>query len=142
MSGKQTYLTWIVVDDEEYGTFFTRAFSEKQLESRLDFFLSGRLLVEKLEDESGELPDLILLELQSWKPVGIETLSAIRSHPRGKHIPVLIVSDSASPATISFCYQLGVNAYVIKPGRFDDLAYFVNSICRYWLEMSDQLTRT
>ncbi|RZK74795.1 MAG: DUF4395 family protein [Pedobacter sp.] len=41
---------------------------------------------------------------------------------------------------ISLCYLLGINAYVMKPRRFDDLAYFVNLIYRYWLEMSDQLT--
>ncbi|RCR70984.1 response regulator [Larkinella punicea] len=142
MTGKQTYLTWIVDDDEEYGTLLTKAFSEKKLDSRLDFFLSGQLVLEKLDDVDGELPDLILLDLVLPKRDGIDILLAIRSNPRTMHIPVLIVSTSTSPATISLCYQLGVNAYVMKPGQFDDLAYFVNSICRYWLEMSDQLTRT
>ena len=142
MSGKQTYLTWIVDDDEEYVTLLTKAFSEKRLDSRLGFFLSGQLLLEKLGDADGELPDLILLDLQVPKRDGIETLLAIRNNLRTKHVPVLIVSTSTSPATISLCYQLGVTAYVMKPGRFDDLAYFVNSICRYWLEMSDQFTRT
>ena len=141
MIGKQTYLTWIVDDDAEYGTLLTKAFSEKKLDSRLDFFLSGQLVLERLGDTDGELPDLILLDLELPKQDGLETLLAIRNDPRAKHIPVLIVSKATSPATISLCYQLGVNAYVMKPDRFDDLAYFVNSICRYWLEMSDQLTR-
>ncbi|KAA9356912.1 response regulator [Larkinella humicola] len=142
MTGKQAYLTWIVDDDAEYGLLLQKAFFEKKLESRLDFFLSGQLVMERLDNADGELPDLILLDLELPKQDGIDTLSAIRNNPRGKYIPVLMVSNSASPATISLCYQLGVNAYVVKPNRFDDLAYFVNSICRYWLEMSDQLTRT
>ncbi len=105
MSGKQTYLTWIVDDDEEYVTLLTNAFSEKRLDSRLGFFLSGQLLLEKLGDADGELPDLILLDLQVPKRDGIETLLAIRNNQRTKHVPVLIVSTSTSPATISLCDQ-------------------------------------
>src|SRR5215204_4750986 len=60
-----------------------------------------------------EEPSLILLD---YNPVsGTDTLRHLKSHPDFNHIPVVVLSEVASPNHIRQCYQLGANSFIKKP---------------------------
>jgi two-component system response regulator len=49
-----------------------------------------------------------------------------------RRIPVVIVSASDYPADINRAYELGVNAYMIKPMDFRDVEHLFATITQYW----------
>jgi CheY-like chemotaxis protein len=129
-------LTFIVDDNKDYCELLKRAFADNYPNSRLEFFYSGQALLDRLADLSGKLPDLIMLDLIMPEPDGLATLIKLNESHLLRRIPTIMVSVSDSSEDINNCYQEGVNAYVMKPSRLDDLKYMVNSICRYWLDTS------
>lgn len=127
-------LTFIVDDNEDYCELLKRAFADNYPNCRLEFFFSSQALLDRLEEVGGTLPDLIMLDLMMPELDGLATLTKLKQSQRLKRIPTVIVSVSDSPEDINNCYHEGVNAYVMKPARLDDLRYMVDVICRYWLD--------
>ncbi len=80
-------------------------------------------------------PGLILLDLNMPRKDGREALQEIKSHPRLKRIPVVILTTSQSDEDIIRSYDLGVNSYVRKPVRFQDFVEQVRELGRYWFEI-------
>lgn len=79
------------------------------------------------------LPALILMDLNSHGVDGREALVAIKSDPNFKEIPVVILTTSANPKDVAFCYQAGANAYHVKPVRHDQYLLLLRSLMHYWL---------
>ena len=79
------------------------------------------------------LPALILLDLNSHGVDGREALVAIKSEPRLKDIPVVVLTTSANPKDVAFCYQAGANAYHVKPVRYDQYRLLLGGLLQYWL---------
>ncbi len=79
------------------------------------------------------LPALILMDLNSHGVDGREALVAIKTDPVLKEIPVVILTTSANPKDVAFCYQAGANAYHVKPVRHDQYLLLLRSLLHYWL---------
>ena len=79
------------------------------------------------------LPALILMDLNSHGIDGREALVAIKTDPLLKEIPVVILTTSANPKDVAFCYQAGANAYHVKPVRHDQYLLLLQSLLHYWL---------
>src|SRR5579863_8142208 len=62
-----------------------------------------------------ELPGLILLDLKMPKVDGLEVLRQIKGDPALKTIPVVVLTSSREEQDVLRTYDLGVNAYVVKP---------------------------
>jgi two-component system, response regulator len=80
------------------------------------------------------LPALILMDLNSHGVDGREALVAIKSEAGLKEIPLVVLTTSANPKDVAFCYQAGSNAYHVKPVRHDHYLLLLGSLLRYWLE--------
>lgn len=78
-------------------------------------------------------PLLLLLDLKMPKLDGIEVLQRIKSDERLRTVPVVMLTSSRESTDLEKCYRLGVNAYVVKPVRFDDFAEAVKLVGRFWL---------
>ncbi len=78
------------------------------------------------------LPDFILLDLNMPRMDGREFLSIVKTDPKLKRIPVLIMSTSDSPRDVLTCYELQANAYIAKPLDIDDFITLVESIRDFW----------
>ena len=63
-------------------------------------------------------PHLILLDLNLPKMSGIEFLQRVRSDPRTRAIPVVVLSLSERDRDVTACIQLGAEAYLVKPINF------------------------
>jgi len=84
----------------------------------------------------GNTPKVILLDLKMPKVSGIEFLMKIKSDPRTKSIPVVILTSSAQDPDIERCYELGANSYIVKPVEFDNFAKTVADLGMYWVVMN------
>jgi two-component system, response regulator len=78
-------------------------------------------------------PKVILLDLKLPKVDGLEVLRAIKSDPRTKSIPVIIMTSSSEQRDVIDSYQLGVNSYVVKPVDFDGFSKAVSELGCYWV---------
>src|SRR6058998_1125337 len=78
-------------------------------------------------------PKVVLLDLKLPKVDGLEVLRAIKSDPRTKTIPVVVMTSSQEERDVLNSYQLGVNSYVVKPVDFDNFSAAVADLGCYWL---------
>lgn len=96
----------------------------------LDFiFATGAYAGRRVEDA----PKLILLDLKLPKVDGLTVLRRVKSDPRTKRIPVVVMTSSREEQDVVESYELGVNSYVVKPVDFDQFAHAVADLGLYWL---------
>ena len=86
----------------------------------------------EFSDRSDGNPVLILLDLKMPRMDGIEVLRQLKSDLRMHTIPVVILTSSRESKDLETCYQLGVNAYVVKPVNFLDFVKAVKEIGIFW----------
>jgi len=77
-------------------------------------------------------PAVILLDLKMPKVDGLEVLRLIKSDMELKAIPVVMLTSSREEKDLIASYQLGVNAYVVKPVNFRDFADAVKELGVFW----------
>ncbi len=78
-------------------------------------------------------PKLILLDLKLPKVDGLEVLRQIKSDPRARTIPVVMLTTSHEERDIVESYQLGVNSYIVKPVDFEQFTEAMRTLGMYWL---------
>ena len=79
------------------------------------------------------LPGLVLLDLNLPYWSGFEVLEWIRQQPQLRRLPVVIFSSSSRPDDIARAYDVGANAYLVKPNALADLASMVTALRDFWL---------
>jgi CheY-like chemotaxis protein len=77
-------------------------------------------------------PAVILLDLKMPKVDGIEVLRQVKSDPNLKMIPVVVMTSSREEQDLLNSYQLGVNAYVVKPLKFGAFVEAVKQVGAFW----------
>ncbi|AXA84130.1 two-component system response regulator [Lysobacter oculi] len=77
-------------------------------------------------------PSVLLLDIKMPRMDGLEVLQRIRDNEELKHIPVVILSSSREESDLAHSWNLGVNAYVVKP--VDVMQFFeaVKTLGRFW----------
>lgn len=83
-------------------------------------------------------PAVILLDIKMPRMDGIEVLAAIRNDVKLKHIPVVMLTSSREEPDLKRCYDLGVNAYVVKPVNFKDFLDAVKHLGVFWAILNEQ----
>ena len=81
-------------------------------------------------------PNLVLLDLKMPRVNGIEVLRRIRSDPKLKLIPVVIMTSSREEHDLQTCYQLRANAYVVKPVNFQAFVNAVKQVGGFWARIN------
>lgn len=81
---------------------------------------------------AAELPDLIILDLNLPKANGIEVLQSLKSYPRLKSIPVIILTTSNNSSDLNAAYEEGAAGYIRKPAVFEDYAKTMQRVFDYW----------
>jgi CheY-like chemotaxis protein len=84
-----------------------------------------------------DLPVVVLLDLKLPKVDGLEVLRRIRSDPRTRRVPVVILTSSKEEQDVATGYDLGVNSYIRKPVDFNQFAEVVRQLGLYWLVINE-----
>ncbi len=126
----------LLVEDNLNDIEITRRALEKgQVKNRLAIARNGEEALEILfgSNNNTPTPRLILLDLNLPKIDGREVLEKIKSDPKLRRIPVIVLTTSTREEDIVRSYDLGVNTFVTKPVRFDDFIRVVAAIQEYWV---------
>jgi CheY-like chemotaxis protein len=84
-----------------------------------------------------DTPVVTLLDLKLPKVSAHEVLRRIRSDPRTRRMPVVILTTSNEEQDIAMGYDLGVNSYIRKPVDFERFAYTMEQLALYWLLLNE-----
>lgn len=132
--------TVLLVEDDLNDIFLVkRAFKKARIPNPLQIVTDG---VEAIHYLNGEgkyadrnqfpLPSLIVMDIKMPRKTGFEVLEWIKHDGLMKRIPVVIVSSSDQPGDVNRAYELGANAYMIKPVDFKAVEGLFTSITHYW----------
>src|SRR5216110_3473380 len=77
-------------------------------------------------------PAIVLLDLKMPKLNGLEVLKTIKADPALQTIPVVMLTSSREEGDLVQSYQVGVNAYVVKPVEFGDFMGAVSRLGGFW----------
>jgi len=86
----------------------------------------------KYADRTGGLPAVVLLDLNMPKVDGMEVLQRMKLDPVLKQVPVVMVTSSRVEQDLVRSYELGVNAYVVKPVDFQKFIESIRQIGFFW----------
>ena len=139
MDNKQ--FTVLLVEDDLNDIFLVkRAFKMAQVKNPLQVVTDGQEAMLYLKGEGKyrdretyPLPKLIVMDIKMPRRSGFEVLEWVKggSGPL-RRIPVIIVSSSDNPADINRAYELGANAYMVKPVDYRAVEHLFHSITQYW----------
>jgi len=131
--------TILIADDNPKDVELTlEAISANNFANRVSVVYDGVEAIEFLRCEGRyrkrkkENPALILLDLKMPRMDGIEVLQAIRTDPSLKMLPVVMLTSSKEKPDLVRCYELGANAYVVKPVDFHEFLETIRHIGIFW----------
>ena len=129
-------------DDPEDRMLAKEALEEDRLVNDLQFVEDGEELMDYLHRrgkyellKNSPLPGLILLDLNMPKKDGREALEEIKSDPKLRRIPVVVLTTSKAEEDILRSYDLGVSGFVVKPVKLEGLVRVMQVLVQYWFEI-------
>ncbi len=94
----------------------------------LDFLLRRGAFADREEG----LPAVLLLDIKMPRMDGLEVLQRIRAEEELKRLPVVILSSSREETDLARSWDMGVNAYVVKPVDVDQFFTAVKTLGTFW----------
>ncbi len=92
--------------------------------------------------DTGEMPQVVLLDLKLPKVDGLEVLRQLRADGRTRHLPVVVLTSSDEEKDMISSYDLGANSYVRKPVDFAEFVEATRQLGMYWLILNQTPTKT
>lgn len=77
-------------------------------------------------------PTVVLLDLKMPKVDGLSVLREVRADPNLKLIPIVLLTSSDAESDVAEGYNLGVNAYVVKPVEFHEFVDAIKKVGLFW----------
>lgn len=82
-------------------------------------------------------PVVVLLDLKMPRVDGMEVLRQLKSDPAMKSIPVVMMTSSREEQDLIESYELGVNAFVVKPVNFHEFVNAVKQVGSFWAVLNE-----
>jgi CheY-like chemotaxis protein len=136
-----TQFSVLLVEDDLNDIFLVkRAFKKARLQNPLNVVTDGQEAIHYLrglgkyaDREAHPLPALIVMDIKMPRKTGFEVLEWVKGQGRPlRRIPIVIVSSSENPSDINQAYELGANAYMVKPMDYRAVEHLFESITHYW----------
>ncbi len=130
-------------DSADDAVFTIRALTKSGFSNKLHHVVDGAAALDFLfcrgiyaDRHNTHFPKLILLDLKMPKVSGIQVLEAVKSDPKLKSIPVVMLTSSNEGPDIERCFELGANSYIVKPVDSDNFFHAIKEIGMYWMILS------
>ena len=91
----------------------------------------------KFQSRNADLPIVIFLDLKMPKVDGLEVLKQMKSDAALKVVPVVMLTSSREEADLVKSYELGVNAYVVKPVGFQQFVDAIKQTGMFWAVINE-----
>lgn len=134
-----------VEDDPNDVLLIGRAFRKAEVPASIQVVNDGDQAVDYLngsnayaQREQFPLPSLVLLDMKLPRKSGIEVLQWIRAQAGLRRIPIVMLTSSRQPIDINRAYDMGVNAYLVKPVSFETLVEMLRTLNSFWLRVNEQ----
>ena len=133
----------LVEDDPRDVELTLTALGEYNLANEVEVTRDGEKALDYLycrgefSTRSHDNPAVMLLDLKLPKIDGLEVLQQIRSDDRLKLIPVVVLTSSHEEKDMIRSYQLGVNAYVVKPVDFHEFVNAIKELGVFWAVINE-----
>jgi len=114
-------------DDKEDVFLFSSTLQELQTKVDCHFLANGKELISFIPT-AGQLPQLIVLDLNMPLMNGLETLKHLKSSDKYAHIPVVMFTTSHSTRDMQECRELGAANYYIKPTSYNQLREMISKM--------------
>lgn len=82
-------------------------------------------------------PAVVLLDLKLPKIDGIQVLERLKAEPSLQRVPVVMLTTSREEKDLIKSYQLGVNAYVVKPVSFKEFIEAIQELGIFWAVVNE-----
>jgi CheY-like chemotaxis protein len=83
------------------------------------------------------MPAVMLLDLKMPRVDGLEVLRQIKSDEKLKILPVVMLTSSREEKDLVKSYNLGVNAFVVKPASFDQFVSAIKELGFFWAILNE-----
>jgi len=140
MITKNTVEILLVEDNPSDAELTMHALRENNLTNRIEWLHDGAEALDYIFGagayagrDMNHKPKMILLDLKLPKVDGLEVLRRIKSDPRTKAIPVVVMTSSREERDIIESYRFGINSYVVKPVDFKQFAEAGRLLGLYWM---------
>jgi CheY-like chemotaxis protein len=134
----------LVVDDDPNDAELTlRALEYVRLREAVDIARDGQEALDYLEcrgsfaGRSTGDPAVILMDVKMPRVDGIEALGRIKSNQKLRTIPVVMLTSSREQGDLRRSYELGGNAYVVKPIAFEKYLEAVSGLAEFWGKLNE-----
>ena len=132
----------LLVEDDPGDVLMTReAFADHKLQNVLHVVDNGADAMAFLRREGqyadAPRPDLVLLDLNLPRMDGREVLAAVKADEDLRSIPVVMLTSSHEETDVLRSYQLGVNAYVVKPVEFKQFVEAIADLGIFWAVLNE-----
>jgi CheY-like chemotaxis protein len=138
--GKVNPIDILLVEDNPDDIELTlRAFRRSRVKNRIHVVRDGQEALDYIYHEGGykekkaPTPGLILLDIRLPRVDGLEVLRRLKSDPRFKKIPIVVLTTSNRDPDIARSYELGANSYIVKPVTSDKFMETIQKIELYWV---------
>ncbi len=85
------------------------------------------------------MPKLVLIDLNLPGHSGFDVIQQVRATSRTRYLPLVVYSTSDNPNDIRRAYDLGANAYLIKPGSYHEVSAMMSRAIDFWLAQNQQI---
>lgn len=134
MSIESHKLVLMADDDAEDCMFAELALNQALPQAAFCSVGDGVELMACLEERAGKgnLPDLILLDLNMPRLDGRKALVGIKSNPAFKHIPIIVLTTSAEQKDIELTLSTGAEKFFTKPALMDEWTEIMHSLAQVY----------
>ena len=136
---KKPFVVLLAEDDEHDIVATKRAWKKHNIANELYIVNDGEECLDFLhrrgkysEPSTAPQPGILLLDIKMPKMDGLTVLEHVRKDEKLRHLPVIILTTSKAEEDRLRGYNLGVNAYIVKPVGFENFSDAVRAINIFW----------
>ena len=133
----------LVEDDQKDIELTLAALDDINLANKVDLVRDGEEALDylfkrgKYKNRENNNPIVVLLDLKMPKIDGLEVLKQIKESELLHDIPVVVLTSSKMESDLITSYNLGVNAFVIKPVKFEEFVSAIKDLGSFWAILNE-----
>ncbi|MBO0934697.1 response regulator [Fibrella aquatilis] len=134
-----------IEDNVDEADIFKRVISRLPAPPSYKIIVSGTEAIDYLlqqgtyQGQSVPMPRLVLVDLNLPGQSGFEVIQQVRANSRTRYMSMVVYSTSDSPKDMRRVFDLGANAYLIKPGSYHEVSDMLRRAIEFWLTQNQYM---